>query len=302
MKKYPILFFLTILFFSCGKEEFSTNQPMDEVVTTRNSDDAGCSITFLGYDENGCCMYQLNYVSTSDEASGGKYKYYVTVDGKVIKGTTFTICDSGWVRLIKESKQVSILVCSSFLECEQSCDIDVTFEETDASGDCCWTLTTTGIDNHTLSINGDEQTLTSDIAMCICASEGETIEIVILDENGAICYEHSVTCYTCDECDQNYLSVKMSAAPPENGLECCYVTLKKEGPLYICDSGGGSNWVYPENGVTITGLGGSPATVSMKICREDWAETVLTGWWDTTDNGVPICPRMEIDFDLEDCN
>lgn len=302
MKNLFLFLFASILIVSCNKDDIASDSS-DLLIENRESLDSGCSISFLGYDENGCCIYQFNFISILNEDSkDGKTSTYITVNNRALRGSVFTVCESATVRLIRQSETMSQLLCSSTVECQQSCDIDVAITDNDDAGECCWIVTTTGVTNNILSIDGNEQVITDDIEICICADPGETIEVVVMDENGVVCFEDSVTCYECDECDQNYLSVSLSPAPPEGGMQCCYVGLKKEGPLYICDSGGGSNWVYPQDGVTITGLGGSPATVSLKICREDWAETEMTGWWDTTEGGVNICPRMEVDFDLADCN
>lgn len=354
MKKFTLLFCLVTLFFSCAKDDFHNpddNEIIEIELDERDIDAPGCSLTFLGYDENGCCIYRFNLISfpigpvdqlssDGDNASFSTPKpdrpcrYYIMVGGQVIRGNTFTTCESSvTVRYIKECNQTAYIICSATATCDRWCDeCDENWLSTTASpapnedgNQCCFVSVIKegpfSICDSNGGANGiypqDGVTITSlagspvSTGYKICWEPGVDINLTgwwdIKRDGEVICPRMEVEfdlgdCHEdCDECDENWLSITTNPAPPENGNSCCYVGLKKEGPLYICDSGGNTSGIYPQDGVTITGLAGSPATSGWKVCWEPGVDLNMTGFWDTTDAGTPICPRMEEDFNLGDC-
>jgi len=83
MKKCLLLFAAVLVMFSCGKEDVvsdpSTEELNDFLIENRNSD-IGCSVTFLGYDENGCCLYRLNQISILGDSKDRKSTSYSEIN------------------------------------------------------------------------------------------------------------------------------------------------------------------------------------------------------------------------------
>jgi len=151
MKNFLFLVFASVLIFSCSDDSLVDTNPSqlgeDSELSTRNRHAAPCTATFVGYDENGCCIYTLPYAIVKDLKKGGTY---IMVNGRKIFGNTFTICETATVRVIRETDFQSILVCEVELECESSCDIDVNIQDVCVEGnDCCWSISVDGVDNHT---------------------------------------------------------------------------------------------------------------------------------------------------------
>ncbi len=320
MKKYAIFLPLLLLVFSCSQDDQSGYLGEQELINTeienRNSSSGPCSITFLGYDENGCCIYRLNYISLppgggDDTRAGttsqtGKLRYYITVNGERIRGNVFTVCDTATVRLIKGGRDFSILVCSSVVTCDRDCGVDVTIEEIENERQCCWTVTTSGATNQTLIIDGNPQNLSGDVQQMICAAPGETIEVQLVNKAGVVCFEDSVKCYDCEDCDNLELTVELVPSAPQNGMNCCWAHMKIN-TSYPCDSGSSTTGFMPSplpSGVVEAGGSGTIVSHSALFCYEDDADTALTGFWEvleSTTTGELLCPRMEVDFDLADC-
>lgn len=225
MKNISILFFISFLLFSCAKDELTNPSAAEfEAEQQLSSRSNECSLTFLGYDENGCCKYLFNWPTWIPPISDrSPCSAFITVNGKRIKGSIFSVCGEATVKLVRGCTRDESVVCSTTVNC-------------------------------------------------------------------------------CEDCHLNSLSYTASQTDPQNGMDCCFIVLKKEGPLSICDSNGGSAGIKPQPGITIEYLAGSPATVGMIVCHENWVNTVTGFWQVKASYGVNICPEFQIPIDLNDCN